>query len=60
MSERFKIYLMILFIAITVVPISLVSAKINIPSWTLILGHMGAIIFGFIVSEMSREVTYHE
>lgn len=60
MAERWKIYLMILFIALTVVPISLVSAKINTPSWTLILGHIGAIICGFIVSEMSREVSYHE
>lgn len=60
MTERWKIYFMILFIALTVVPISLVSAKINAPSWSLILGHICAIIFGFIVSEISMEVSYHE
>lgn len=54
MAERWKIYLTIAFIALGATPISMVAAKIYVPSWALICGHCGAIIAGFICAELGR------
>ncbi|HCT7629382.1 TPA: hypothetical protein OT818_000376 [Citrobacter koseri] len=54
MAERWKIFLIIAFVALTVMPISMVAAKIYVPVWAMIAGHCGAIVFGFIAGEVGR------
>ncbi|WP_370906205.1 hypothetical protein [Citrobacter koseri] len=54
MAERWKIFLIIAFVALTVMPISMVAAKIDVPVWAMIAGHCGAIVFGFIAGELGR------
>ena len=54
MAERWKIYLTIAFIALTVIPASMVAVKIDEPTWALIAGHCGAVIAGFICAELGR------
>lgn len=54
MAERWKIYLTIAFIAFTVIPTSMVAAKIDVPTWALIAGHCGAVVAGFICAELGR------
>ncbi|MEH4965247.1 hypothetical protein PO428_21920 [Escherichia coli] len=55
MAERWKICAMIVLLTLTVVPISLVAAKIDVSPWLLIAGHVGVMLFGFLSSELARE-----
>lgn len=55
MVERWKIYLMIAFITLTIAPISLACADILVSPWALIAGHCGAMVVGIICGEWSRE-----
>ena len=55
MAERWKIYLMIAFITVTIIPIAMVAAKMYVPVWALIAGHCGMLVVGFICGEWSRE-----
>lgn len=55
MAERWKIYLIIAFITLTVIPVSMAAAKIDVPTWALIAGHCGSIIVGFICAELGRK-----
>lgn len=54
MSERWKIYALIAFLGLTVIPISLVAAKVYVSPWLLITGHAGVMLFGFICAELAR------
>lgn len=54
MAERWKIYLLIIFIALTSTPLALEAAKIDVPVLAMIIGHCGMMIVGFIASEMGR------
>lgn len=54
MAERCKIYALIAFLGLTVIPISLVAAKVYVSPWLLIAGHAGVMIFGFICAELAR------
>ncbi|MDU7377904.1 MAG: hypothetical protein E7L09_05965 [Enterobacteriaceae bacterium] len=54
MAERWKIYLMIAFITLTIIPIAMVAAKMYVPVWALIAGHCGMLVVGFICGEWSQ------
>ncbi|ENF6041716.1 hypothetical protein ABRV10_003761 [Citrobacter amalonaticus] len=54
MAERWKIYALIAFLGLTVIPISLVAAKVYVSPWLLIAGHAGVMIFGFMCAELAR------
>lgn len=54
MAERWKIYLLITFIALTSTPLSMAAAKIDVPVWAMMVGHCGMMIVGFIGAEMMR------
>jgi hypothetical protein len=43
------------FIALTIVPIAMVAAKMYVPVWALIAGHCGMLVVGIICGEWSRE-----
>lgn len=54
MAERWKIYALIAFLVLTVIPISLVAVKVYVSLWLLIAGHIGVMLFGFICAELAR------
>lgn len=54
MSERWKIFLTIAFIGLAATPISMAAAKIDMPTWALVAGHLGAFVAGLICAELGR------
>ncbi|EOC1611011.1 hypothetical protein QMS74_01720 [Cronobacter sakazakii] len=54
MTELWKIWLIIAFIALAATPMSMAAAKIDVPVWALIAGHVGSMVSGFIAAEISR------
>ncbi|EHO4073540.1 hypothetical protein HVX64_07040 [Citrobacter sp. RHB20-C16] len=54
MAKRWTIYALIAFLALTVIPISLVAANVYVSPWLLIAGHAGVMIFGFMCAELAR------
>ncbi|MER1496064.1 hypothetical protein KC928_13165 [Enterobacter cloacae] len=55
MAERWKIFLIIALIGLFAIPMAMACALMGVPRWALIAGHIGSIVTGFIVSEISRE-----
>ncbi|EPS9349021.1 TPA: hypothetical protein ACJIKU_003500 [Citrobacter freundii] len=55
MAERWKILLLIAFLFLTVIPVSMVAAKVYVSPWLLIAGHAGVMLFGFICAELARK-----
>ncbi|HCC5834853.1 hypothetical protein [Citrobacter farmeri] len=49
MAERWKIFLIIAFVALTVMPISMMAAKIDVPVWAMIAGHCGQSSLGLLL-----------
>ncbi|EGT5702094.1 hypothetical protein G9X48_11985 [Cronobacter sp. HA18006] len=55
MAERWIVYLIIGFIALAATPVSMAAAKIDVPVWALIAGHVGSMISGVMAAELSRK-----
>ncbi|MBA8033268.1 hypothetical protein LEG54_11105 [Salmonella enterica] len=55
MAERWKIFSLIALLFLTVIPISLVAAKVYVSPWLLIAGHAGVMLFGFMCAELARK-----
>lgn len=55
MAERWKIFLIIALIGLFAMPMAMACALMGVPRWALIAGHIGSMVTGFIISEISRE-----
>lgn len=55
MAENWKIYGIIALIGLFAIPMAMACALMGVPRWALIAGHIGSMVTGFIVSEISRE-----
>ncbi|PPE64194.1 hypothetical protein [Pectobacterium brasiliense] len=54
MAERWKIYLLILLIALSSAPITTAAVQVNVPMWAIIAGQCGLVISGFIAALLDR------